>query len=118
MHLEMIEKWKEQLMQMGGPAETTEKVDGGAEVKKKDGGRAKEALVIGPRNQKRKRTCKCDFRRCDASYTTNYALRRHIESVHYKIKNFICHHPGCRRAFHLEAHYLEHSYIHTGEEPF
>jgi hypothetical protein len=28
--------------------------------------------------------------------------------VHYKIKNFICHHPGCRRAFHLESHYLEH----------
>ena len=55
MLLEMIEKWKEQLMQMAGPAEATEKVDGG-EVKKKDGGRAKEAPVIGPRNQKRKRT--------------------------------------------------------------
>lgn len=112
----MMDQWKEQLKQMTGPAESTEKVDGAG--KKKEAGALEEVVVIGPRNQKRKQTCKCDFRRCSASYTTNYALRRHIEAVHYKMKNFICHHPGCRKAFHLESHYLEHSYIHTGEEPF
>ena len=48
----MMDKWKEKLKQMAGPAESTEKAEGAG--KKEDAGRLKEVVVIGPRNQKRK----------------------------------------------------------------
>ena len=44
----MMDQWKEQLKQMAGPAESTEKADGAC--KKEEAGRLKEVVVIGPRN--------------------------------------------------------------------
>ena len=48
----MMDKWKELLKQIAGPAESTEKAEGAA--KKEEAGGLREVVVIGPRNQKRK----------------------------------------------------------------
>ena len=93
-----MENWKKELTKQVEGKEMIEAQD------KKDDATAVpgKAVIIGPKNQKRQKTFKCDIRRCNATYTTKYALRRHIEAEHYKWKNFICTERNCNKSFSLE----------------
>ena len=58
----------------------------------------------------------CYYSDCISSYKTRFNLRRHINSFHLKIKNFVCH--ECNKLFVSKQNLKEHHFIHTGEKPF
>lgn len=58
----------------------------------------------------------CYYSDCGKTYNTRFNLRRHINSTHLKIKNFIC--EICSKHFVSKQNLKEHNFIHTGEKPF
>jgi uncharacterized Zn-finger protein len=58
----------------------------------------------------------CMYTNCGTEYATKFNLKRHVESVHLKIRKFKCQACGC---FLISKQSLkEHYHIHLGSMPF
>lgn len=69
------------------------------------------------RNPLRQRTRhQCEF--CAQSFSQLGNLKRHVNSVHFKIRNFVCPFDGCESAFALKSTLDVHYRQHTGLKPF
>lgn len=58
----------------------------------------------------------CMYSECGSEYTTKFNLKRHVESVHMRLKKFKC--PTCGGLYSSRQSLKEHNYIHTGSVPF
>jgi len=58
----------------------------------------------------------CMHADCDSEYSTKFNLKKHVESVHMKVKKFKC--PSCCVYFSSKQSLQEHTNIHTGAMPF
>ena len=55
-------------------------------------------------------------RECGNEYFSKYNLRRHVESVHLKLKKFEC--GICKKVFSSKQNLKEHYFLHKGIQPF
>ncbi|CAG9331343.1 unnamed protein product [Blepharisma stoltei] len=53
---------------------------------------------------------KCYYTNCTKSYRTKYNLRRHINAIHLKIRNFVC--AECSKTFACKQNLNEHELLH------
>ncbi len=53
---------------------------------------------------------------CEKAYSTRYNLKRHVETIHQKMKKHQC--SECMRWFASKQNLVEHIYTHTGDRPF
>lgn len=58
----------------------------------------------------------CPYQGCGKSYSAPVNLKRHVECIHLRLKDFICH--FCNKQLSSKQNFREHLYIHTGEKPF
>ena len=58
----------------------------------------------------------CMYADCGSEYTTKFNLKRHVESVHMRIKRFKC--STCGGLYSSKQSLKEHNYIHLGFVPF
>ena len=58
----------------------------------------------------------CMYAECGNEYITKFNLKRHVESVHMKIKRFKC--STCGGLYSSKQSLKEHNYIHLGFVPF
>ena len=70
---------------------------------------AKHVGAVDPR-------LKCPYDGCSMQFTKAQSTRKHISSVHKKLKPHIC--DICGRTFAHSTHLKTHSRVHTGETPF
>ena len=57
----------------------------------------------------------CYYEFCGKEFNTKFNLKRHINSVHLKIKDFQC--PICGKSLVSKIAYKEHSYTHENIKP-
>ncbi|RPD80900.1 hypothetical protein L226DRAFT_124011 [Lentinus tigrinus ALCF2SS1-7] len=60
----------------------------------------------------------CDWTGCRAAFGRNADMVRHRKTVHQHIKEYICGHPHCRKAFSQQASLKTHIRTHTREKPY
>mmetsp|Transcript_14077 Transcript_14077/g.26366 ORF Transcript_14077/g.26366 Transcript_14077/m.26366 type:complete len:119 (+) Transcript_14077:333-689(+) len=58
----------------------------------------------------------CSYPHCHKKYLSKFNLKRHIEVVHYHIRNYEC--SSCHYKFASKQNLREHEYVHTGARPF
>jgi uncharacterized Zn-finger protein len=58
----------------------------------------------------------CMYPACGSEYSSKYNLKRHVESVHLKVKKFSC--SICKNLFSSKQSLKEHYYKHQGAMPF
>lgn len=58
----------------------------------------------------------CPYQGCGKAYSAQVNLKRHVECIHLRVKNFVCH--FCSKQLSSKQNFREHLYIHTGEKPF
>ena len=58
----------------------------------------------------------CPYEGCGKAYSAQVNLKRHVECIHLRLKNFCCH--FCNKQLSSKQNFREHLYIHTGEKPF
>ena len=58
----------------------------------------------------------CMYANCGSEYATKFNLKRHVESVHMRIKKFKC--QVCETLFSSKQSLKEHFHIHIGSMPF
>ncbi|CAG9328903.1 unnamed protein product [Blepharisma stoltei] len=54
---------------------------------------------------------KCYYLNCTKAYKTKYNLRRHINAIHLKIRNFVC--SICSKTFACKQNLNEHELLHN-----
>ena len=58
----------------------------------------------------------CMIPGCDKAYSSRFNLKRHVETIHQKMKKHQC--SECMRWFASKQNLVEHIYTHTGDRPF
>ena len=58
----------------------------------------------------------CPYEACGKSYSAHVNLKRHVDCIHLRLKDFTCH--FCAKQLSSKQNFREHMYIHTGEKPF
>lgn len=53
---------------------------------------------------------------CGKCYSTKFNLKRHIETIHLRIKKYQC--KDCKKLFSSKQNLTEHMYTHSGARPF
>lgn len=58
----------------------------------------------------------CPHPPCSKKYSSAVNLKRHVDCIHLRVKDFTC--PVCSKRLSSKQNYREHVCIHTGERPF
>ena len=58
----------------------------------------------------------CSYTACSKIYSSFVNLKRHMDCIHLRLKDFAC--TVCGKRLSSKQNYREHLYIHTGEKPF
>lgn len=58
----------------------------------------------------------CSYASCCKAYSSLVNLKRHVDCIHLRLKDFTC--PVCGKCLSSKQNYREHLYIHTGQRPF
>lgn len=58
----------------------------------------------------------CSYTACSKIYSSFVNLKRHMDCIHLRLKDFTC--TVCGKRLSSKQNYREHLYIHTGEKPF
>lgn len=58
----------------------------------------------------------CPYTSCGRIYSSPINLKRHVDCIHLRLKDFTC--QICSRRLSSKQNYREHLSIHTGERPF
>ena len=58
----------------------------------------------------------CPYAACGKIYSSTVNLKRHVDCIHLKVKDFTC--PVCSKSLSSKQNYREHLYIHSGTRPF
>lgn len=61
---------------------------------------------------------KCDFEKCEKSFTKLVNLRKHLSSHYKNKKKYHCPFEGCNKSFSVSYSLTSHYRIHTGNMPF
>lgn len=59
---------------------------------------------------------RCPYDGCGKCYSAHVNMKRHVECIHLRLKDFRCH--FCAKQLSSKQNFREHMYIHTGEKPF
>mmetsp|Transcript_19940 Transcript_19940/g.36874 ORF Transcript_19940/g.36874 Transcript_19940/m.36874 type:complete len:123 (+) Transcript_19940:2962-3330(+) len=58
----------------------------------------------------------CMHQGCHKQYNSKFNLKRHVETVHFRIRKHEC--MTCHNKFASKQNLREHEYVHTGAKPF
>jgi len=61
---------------------------------------------------------KCDYEECTKTFNEGYELRRHMETVHWGIKSYVCPYEGCGKRFGQIGHLTRHKETHSEDNKY